>query len=396
VRWAVVGAGSAGCVVAGRLAEAGEQVVVVEAGPGTVAEESRGPSFFDAVAVPGRTFPGPFLRGRGVGGSSAVNGMVATPGSDAQYRAWGWDDMAAALARVRVPREPAADHELGPVDHALLAAAPDAERVPLTRRAGRRVTAWDAYLGAEAPAGAAHFELHSDAPATRLLFDGDAAVGVQLADGTRIEADAVVVSAGAVGTPLLLRASGIDGPHVGAHLANHAALAVDLRLGDGVDVDAHGLVAGTVLRRGDLQLVAVNHQGPDAPGRAALLVVALASTGAGRVDLDGSVAHVVSDADHVRLAAGVELVRRLLDHPAFRRIVDDVTVGDPPAGVYHPTSTCRMGDVVDGDGAVIARRRLFVVDASIFPALPATNTYLPTMVLAERMVPRVQRRARSW
>ena len=121
MRWIVVGAGSAGCVVAARLAEADEDVVVVEAGAGATNTVSRSPSFFDATAAPGLTFAEPFTRGRGVGGSSAVNGMIATPGDDAQYRAWGWSDTDDAFARVRVPVEQPAASELGPIDRALLA-----------------------------------------------------------------------------------------------------------------------------------------------------------------------------------------------------------------------------------------------------------------------------------
>ena len=392
MRWVVIGAGAAGSVVAARLAEAGEDVVVVEAGAGTVDEATTGASFFDAAAAPGRAFAGPFLRGRGIGGSSAINGMVATQGDAGQYRSWGWDDTDEALARVQVPMEPARDGELGPIDRALLAAAADAARPPLTRHGHRRVSAWDAYAPARHD-----IELRADALVTAVRFEGTRAAGVDLDDGTMIAADAVVLCAGAIGTPVILRHSGVDGPDVGAHLRNHAALAVELELRPGVDSDPHGLVAGTLLRRADLQLLAVNHLGPDAPGRAGLLVVAMEADGEGHVAADGTAHQVLSANDHRRLAAGVELVHELLDHPSFQRIVAEVTVGQPPEGVYHPTSTCRMGAVVDGDGAVSGRRDLFVADASIFPELPTANTYLPTLMLAERMVGRVLGRARrSW
>ena len=394
MRWAVVGAGSAGSVVAARLAEVGEEVVLLEAGPGTVDSATTGASFFDAAAVPGRSFAGPFLRGRGVGGSSAINGMVATPGDTEQYRSWGWDDADDALDRVQVPLEPAAENELGPIDLALLAAAADTVRPPLTRRDGRRVSAWEAYADVPARVG---IELRADASVAAVRFEGERAVGVELDDGTSIPADAVVLCAGAIGTPVILRRSGVDGPDVGAHLRNHAALAVELELRPEVPADPHGLVAGTLLRRADLQLLAVNHLGPDQLGRAGLLVVVMDADGEGRVADDGTAQQVLSDDDHRRLAVGVELVNALLEHPSFRRIVSAATVGDPPSGVYHPTSTCRMGTVVDGDGAVLGRRDLFVVDASIFPELPAANTYLPTLMLAERMVGRVLGRARrSW
>ena len=53
-------------------------------------------------------------RGRGLGGSGAINGMLATAGDRAQYDAWGWDDADEAFARIRVPLEQVADDELGP------------------------------------------------------------------------------------------------------------------------------------------------------------------------------------------------------------------------------------------------------------------------------------------
>src|SRR6186713_1562087 len=112
MRWVVVGAGTAGCVVAGRLAEAGHDVTVVEAGRTIPPAISR----FDALASPGAVFDGPVVRGRGLGGSGAVNGMLMAIGDLAQYRSWGWDDVPEALARVRVPQRPATD--LGPVDRA--------------------------------------------------------------------------------------------------------------------------------------------------------------------------------------------------------------------------------------------------------------------------------------
>ncbi len=390
MRWIVVGAGSAGCVVAARLAEAGEDVVVVEAGAGTTNTVSRSPSFFDATAAPGLTFAEPFTRGRGVGGSSAVNGMIATPGDDAQYRAWGWSDTDDAFARVRVPVEQPAASELGPIDRALLATASDADRAVLTRRAGHRVTSYDAYL-----ADVSSVALRADVEVVRITVDAGRATAVELADGTTIDADAVVVSAGAIGSPLLLQASGIGGPHVGRHLRNHAAQPVDLRLRPHVPWNPHGLVAASFLRRDDVQLLSVNHLGPEVPHGAGFLVVVMSATGEGSIQPGPAVDIVLSEHDRARLATGVELVWQLLGAPAFAAIVEDVSVGEAPAGVYHPTSTCRMGDVVDEDGAVVGIDHLFVVDASVFPELPTANTYLPTLMLAERLAPQVLRRRRA-
>lgn len=399
-RWVVVGAGAAGCVVAARLAARPDhEVTLLEAGAAAVPEAARGASFFDSLAMAGLTFPGAFRRGRGLGGSSVVNAMVATTGGAAQYRSWGWTDVAAAFARVRVPSEPADGAERGPLDRAVLAAAADASAVALTRRDGRRVTAADAYLtDGDQPI------VRTGSQAVRIVLDGRRAVGLLLAGGEHVPADQVVVTAGAIGTPALLLASGVDTPGVGMGLRNHPAVPVLLRLRSGVQVATDGLVTSTLLRRGDIQVLPMNHLGPDAPGLAMLLVALMTPTGVGRVSLDCAAAagvehdgvgpeplveHRLSDRDRARLAAGVMIADELIEHPELAALVEDVSIGASPAGIFHPTSTCAMGTVVDDRAAVNGYHGLHVADASVFPDIPATNTYLPTLMLAERLVVRL-------
>ncbi len=386
--WVVVGGGAAGCVVARRLADAGHRVTLVEAGAASLPDPMRGRSYFDALAERGWTFPGPFLRGRGLGGSGAVNGMLATPGDLRQYESWGWVDAAEALKRVLVPRELAGGAEVGPLDRALLAAAPDAAPVPLTRRAGRRVTAADAYLTAPPT----ELRVVTDATVASVALDGRRAVGVTLAGGGEIDAGAVAVAAGAIGSPALLAHSGVDAAGLGDGLRNHPAVPVTLTLADDVDVDVNRLVTGTLLRRGDIQVVPLNHLGPGRDRLAVLLVVLMTPTGVGRVraaEGEPVVELGLSDTDRTALEAGVRLARELLISPPLRRIVADVSVGEPPAGVFHATSTCAAGVVVDDDGAVLGYDGLYVTDASVFPDVPATNPYLPTLMLAERLAARL-------
>jgi 5-(hydroxymethyl)furfural/furfural oxidase len=123
-----------------------------------------------------------------------------------------------------------------------------------------------------------------------------------------------------------------------------------------------------------------------------LLVVLMTPTGVGRVragEGEPVIEIGLSDADRAALDAGVDLARDLLTLPALRRIVADVAVGEPPAGVFHATSTCAAGVVVDDSGAVVGYDGLYVVDASVFPDVPATNPYLPTLMLAERLAARL-------
>jgi choline dehydrogenase len=58
---------------------------------------------------------------------------------------------------------------------------------------------------------------------------------------------------------------------------------------------------------------------------------------------------------------------------------------------YHPVGTCKMGPASDKDAVVDARGQvygcdnLYVADAAIMPVIPRANTYIPTLVVAERI-----------
>ena len=52
--------------------------------------------------------------------------------------------------------------------------------------------------------------------------------------------------------------------------------------------------------------------------------------------------------------------------------------------VYHPTSTCAMGEVVDSDLRVLGVEGLRVVDASVMPTITRANTHATTVMIAEK------------
>lgn len=253
----VVGGGTAGAVVAGRLAAAGARVVVVEAGPGwsddpalssldatgALARPERFDDSIDAVIATGRRLA--YRSGRGLGGGSAINAMVVTAGDRADYDGWaahrgcpGWGGaamepwLAKAVAAVGIT-----EAEPGPVASALAVAAAAAGHRPggpsvaldatgilsasLTARHGRRRSAADAYLHPRSSAGdavgrhgAAEVRVVADTTVVRLAHDRvrGRVTGVVLADGSIIGADRVVLCAGALRTPALLAASGIGPP----------------------------------------------------------------------------------------------------------------------------------------------------------------------------------------
>lgn len=376
VHWLIVGGGTAGCVLAARLSEqAQHHVTVLEAGA-----EPTGPradSYWDDLARPGSRWPGAYVQGRGLGGSSAVNGAVLSGAADTEWERRAW----AALGG-----EPAADDELGAVDRALLAAIPGASPAMLARRHGRPVSAADVYL--DPARGRPNLEVRVDTTVHRVVLDAGSARGVITSSGEHVAADRVVVSAGTVRTPGILRRSGIAHAEVGANLADHVGRIIELHLAPAVDVRTTGVVTGVTWRHGDVEVVALDHLGLDRPRVGGLLVGDLGCPRRGAVDDDGVVRFDDEPAVDAATDRAVARALGLLESPPFREIVEGHEVRSERGGYHHAIGTCRMGRVVGDDGAVHGTRNLFVVDASILPTLPTSGLYVPVVALAERLADR--------
>jgi len=285
--YVIAGAGSAGCILARRLADSGASVVLLEAGgpdrsyivrkPGMIAIFHNVPDlkkrldwgYYSApqASALGRTIPQ--VRGRVVGGSGSINGMLFVRGNARNYDDWAaagclgwgysdvltsfkrlenWEDGATELRGGGGPIEVTRQRELTPASQAFMAALAEVAGVGrlddynAESQEGVAIFQQSVHGGLRYSSSVGYLDDHklpnltvaTRVVVSRVLLDKGRATGVEVItnEGRRIirATREVILAAGVFGSPQILMLSGI-GP--AAHLREHGIdVAADLPVGD--------------------------------------------------------------------------------------------------------------------------------------------------------------------
>jgi choline dehydrogenase len=436
----IAGGGSAGCVLAARLSEAGRRVCLVEAGPDYGPYDAgRWPR--DILDARQLAFSHAWeteredrsqLRAQILGGCSAHNACVVLPGAPADYDEWGhgWSHAVIAPYLERAQRELRvrrfADEELSPWHRAFArAGGADASVHPVNAVGAVRWNTAFAYL--DAARGRENLTVRAETLVDRVLFSGDRAVGVATSTG-EVHGDHVVLAAGGYGSPgILLRsdAAALRDLPIGEGLIDHVGVGLAFEATDRlqreaaeferswplymaqVTVEARSSACGEGVC--DLFLFpALDPPGPEGyQGTAAVFAMKPRSRGTVRLTSTDPRAPLAIDhgfltdeRDVAVLVEGVEALRSLAASEEVgayagrevrpgAEVEAERHVREAARGFFHPVGTCAIGAVVDGDGRVHGHEGLSVADASIMPSIPRANTNLSTIALAERLAERM-------
>ena len=420
----IAGGGTAGCVLAGRLSENADRTVcLVEAGPDYGAyEDGRWPAdILDArwLALdshcwePADEDDRSQLRARIMGGCSSHNACVVLRGTDADYDEWGPGWTAAEFepyldrAEETFRTHTLSADDLSPWHTAFAEAAGDDTILHPLNTVGADVR-WNAAFAWVDPArGRPNLTILADTLVDRVLLDGERVTGVDTSAGD-IEANTVVLAAGAYGTPGVLLRSGIRDLPVGENLCDHVGVGMGWEPTDKLREDMtrweadHALaMAQITISVSDLFLFPAAEPGNEISAA----VFAMKPRSRGRVSLSSDDPHaplvvdhgfLSDEADVAVLVDGFERLREFGRAEPIRgyaaresRPGEDVDaethVRATARGFFHPTGTCSMGKVVDERGRVYGYDGLVVADASIMPTIPRANTNLTTAAIAEKL-----------
>jgi choline dehydrogenase len=285
--------------------------------------------------------------------------------------------------------------------------------------------------------------IRSFALVDRLLFEGQRAVGVRLARSEEtIWADTILLSAGTYNSPMILMRSGLgpaqhlqeldipvleDLPGVGANLMDHPLLGMRFAAPLSASIEGRPafqtlltLKSEDAITSHDLHLFphsifSCSPEESESRAQFALLVAVMKPQSRGRLRLRScapdappviDLGYFTDPRDMPRMLKGMRVARQLvqttaMSELALQELYPGTRMPETDANLeaavlaevesyHHPVGTCRMGPatdrmaVVNPQGKVHGVEGLWVVDASIMPIIPAANTNLPTIVVAER------------
>ncbi|MDL9937902.1 mycofactocin system GMC family oxidoreductase MftG [Gordonia sp. ABSL1-1] len=421
----IVGAGSAGCVLAERLSRDHDRsVVLVERGSDTWPADSVrdlrrlpiGVSAAHAVSHPADSGL-QIVRGSGLGGSSVINGGYFLRWHVEDFHGWpdGWgrDEVETAYTELDGPGGAMGvdildDSEIGDTAMAFesywsarMPSRPAGERWPIVglnrvpcNRAGRlRMTAAEAYL--RPATGRPNLRVLANSTVDALAVTGGRTVtGVQIGS-TTVRAGEVILCAGTIGTAGILLRSGLSGfaGSTALRIGEHRSLAVTYRRPRPAEP---GPLLPTVVHT-DARLEIRCYRDDLAayidglPRSFAEIGVAAMHHGVGWVRSDGHTMAVdfdEVDADSARsMRAAADEVAEMLADPTFADVADpdSITVAEAFGTSQHAWGSLPMGELADGLGSVVDTRGLRVVDGSILPTGGRSGPHATIMMMACRI-----------
>ncbi len=431
-RIVVVGAGSCGCVVAERLTRGDAvEVVLVEQGPAGASDAELRLATLpigeasDRVtrhaAVGGHLLP----RGRGLGGSSAVNGGYFMRWHDADFADWDrrwWNRETISRAYADIDGGPhgggamsvrrVADDELHPVAHAFekhwqeygfdlvegVTPRVGVNRVRSNSRRSLRVPVDRAYL--RRARDRTTLSVRAIAPVDRLLIDGAGVRGVRLRGGEMISADETILCAGTLASAALIaRSTGRSTTHP---ISEHRELLVRYRLATDTHTASDLPLLPTVLHTAEhLEIRCYNGDFAQyiagvVPRGAAIGVALMAPRARGSlvIDADGGQQIDLGDVhrdDDALLRSWAQRVAQMLRGGPMNGLIDPagVRIDDEVLTSQHAWGSMPMGDATDWHGGVLDLERLRVIDGSILPGPGSSGPHETLMMAAATIAARI-------